>query len=234
MKSEDRFPKEYLTVLAHFYRGEVNRSTIWRQRMDATTNWAILATTASFSWVFTAESVESHFVFPFTTVLVLLLLGVEARRYRYYDVWRTRVRMLEVHLMVPALNPEVDILEGDWRTVLSNDLLLPTFKISGWEALGRRLYRNYVWLFIILFVGWFLRVYSGAGHDLDADHPQHTVTLMDFYKACKYRIIPPWVAIGWMGLMNLFIFGLLAVTWRKRAITGEIRRKDPYAKKWPI
>ena len=38
MKFEEKFPKEYLPVLAHFYRGEVNRSTIWRQRMDATTD----------------------------------------------------------------------------------------------------------------------------------------------------------------------------------------------------
>jgi uncharacterized membrane protein len=231
MKLEEKFPREYLQVLAHFYRGEVNRSTIWRQRMDATTSWAILATTATFSWAFTSEKVEAQFIFPFATLLVILLLFVEARRYRYYDVWRTRVRMLEVHLMVPALNPHLDILEGDWRTVLSNDLLLPTFKISALEAIGRRLYRNYFWLFVILFLGWSLRIYSLADQLGDNNG---WVDLREFYEACRYKFIPPAVTLILEGVPNLLILVVLAVTWRRRAITGEIRRKDPQARKWPI
>jgi uncharacterized membrane protein len=219
-------------VLSHFYRGEVNRSTIWRQRMDATTNWAILATTATFSWAYTSSAdSQSHFIFPFATVLVFLLLAVEARRYRYYDVWRTRVRMLEVHLIVPALNPELDILEGDWRTVLSNDLLLPTFKISALEAIGRRLYRNYIWLFVILFLGWLIRVYSVA--DIQGNN-DHWVDLWEFYKACGYHRIPGFFVIAQMVLINLVVLAILAFTWRRQSITGEIRRKDPHAKKWPI
>jgi len=231
MKIEEKFPKDYLPVLAHFYRGEMNRATIWRQRMDATTNWAILATTATFSWTFTAEKIESHFVFIFTTVLVFLLLAVEARRYRYYDVWRTRVRMLEVHLMVPALNPNLDILEGDWRTVLSNDLLLPTFKISLLEAIGRRLHRNYIWLFAILLLGWALRIYSGADH---AGNGDGWVELAEFYASSRYKFVPPPVVIGAEALMNAVVFGILLLTWRRQSITGEIRRKDPHSRKWPI
>jgi len=230
MGFEEKFPKEYLQVLAHFYRGEVNRSTIWRQRMDATTNWAILATTATFSYAFTSGTLDSHFVFPFTTLLVGLLLTVEARRYRYYDVWRTRVRMLEVHLLVPALNPDLSILEGDWRTVLSNDLLLPTFKISTLEAIGRRTYRNYIWLFMILLFGWLLRVYSVA----DTDPVDHWISLHEFYQACKYHKIPPWVTIALETVPNLAVLMILVVTWRRKSITGEIRRRDPRAKQWPI
>lgn len=234
MKVTEKFPSEYLPVLAHFYRGEINRATIWRQRMDATTNWAILATTATFSWAFTSERIESHFIFPFTSVLVFLLLAVEARRYRYYDVWRTRVRMLEVHIMVPALNPELSILEGDWRTVLSNDLLQPTFKISALEAIGRRLYRNYIWLFIILLVGWYLRVYGGADLAANSGNGNGWVELSEFYQACRYQFIHPAVTLTVMVLINICIFGILAITWRRQAMTGEIRRKDPHARKWPI
>jgi len=167
-------------------------------------------------------------VFPFTTLLVLLLLAVEARRNRYYDVWRTRVRMLEVHLMVPALNPELDILEGDWRTFLSNDLLLPTFKISILEAIGRRLYRNYIWLFVILLAGWVLRLLSGALG------PEGAISLEAFYKAARYRMVPPWFTVGLEVALNGVIFSILLITWRRKSITGEIRRKDPRAKQWPI
>jgi uncharacterized membrane protein len=31
-------------ALAHLYRGELYRSTVWRTRLDATTNWAVVAT----------------------------------------------------------------------------------------------------------------------------------------------------------------------------------------------
>lgn len=229
MKPDEKIPTEYLNVLTHFYRGEVNRETVWRQRMDTTTNWAILATTATFSWAFTAERSESHFIFPFATLLVFLLLYVEARRYRQYDVARTRVRMLEVHLMVPALNPELNILQGDWRTVLSNDLLLPTFKISNLEALGLRLYRNYAWLFLILCAGWILRVYSGADYDKNG-----WVELTEFFRACGYRFLPPEFTLTLETLLNLMVLGILVLTWHSKSVSGEIRRRDPNAKKWPV
>ena len=31
-----------LGALARLYRGEVYRSTVWRTRLDATTNWAVV------------------------------------------------------------------------------------------------------------------------------------------------------------------------------------------------
>ena len=34
--------KDYYTVMIHFYRGELGRIMIWRQRLDITTNWAIV------------------------------------------------------------------------------------------------------------------------------------------------------------------------------------------------
>jgi len=231
VKLEEKFPKDYLQVLAHFYRGEINRATIWRQRMDSTTSWAILASTATFSYAFASSEVHAHFIFVFTELLVFLLLAVEARRYRYYDIWRTRVRMLEVHLLVPALNPELNILEGDWRTVLSNDLLMPTFKLSFWEAVGRRLYRNYIWIFALLLGGWGLKVYSGA--DIDGNRNQQ-VDFWEFYAACRYMFIPPPFTIFLQTAVNGVVLTILTSTWRRRTMTGEIRRKDPSAKKWPV
>ncbi len=31
-----------MSALAHLYRGEVYRSTIWRTRLDTTTNWSVV------------------------------------------------------------------------------------------------------------------------------------------------------------------------------------------------
>ena len=44
--------QEYINVMVHFYRGEIHRSTVWRQRLDATTNWAVLTTAGILSFSF--------------------------------------------------------------------------------------------------------------------------------------------------------------------------------------
>ena len=35
-------PADFNTAMVHFYRGEIQRSNIWRNRLDATTNWAVI------------------------------------------------------------------------------------------------------------------------------------------------------------------------------------------------
>ena len=37
----------YVNAMIHFYRGELGRIMIWRQRLDVTTTWAITSTTSS-------------------------------------------------------------------------------------------------------------------------------------------------------------------------------------------
>ena len=37
------FDSAEMGAIAHLYRGEVYRSTIWRTRLDNTTNWSIVA-----------------------------------------------------------------------------------------------------------------------------------------------------------------------------------------------
>ena len=227
----EEIPSGHLQVLAHFYRAEIYRSGVWRSRLDVTTNWAILAAIAAFSWSFSASG--SHILFPGCSLLVLLLLCIEARRYRFYDVWWTRARMLEAHLIVPALNPELKILQGDWREFLSNDLLLPAFKISFWEAFARRLTSNYIWIFSLLLFGWVLRVYTSAdvGPDNGGDD---WVTFSEFYNACEFGLLHPTLFLGFQVLFHGFIVASLVATWKGRTITGEIRRREKDARKWHI
>ncbi|MEE4208999.1 MAG: DUF2270 domain-containing protein, partial [Parvularcula sp.] len=94
------FSSSEMGAIAHLYRGEVYRSTIWRTRLDATTNWSVvslgLALTISY------QSPDSSALPLF---LVSLLIGVflylEARRYRYFNVWRARARWLEINFYAP-------------------------------------------------------------------------------------------------------------------------------------
>ncbi len=221
-----RFPTENLQVLAHFYRGELSRSNAWRQKMDITTNWAIITSSAAISVAFSEKS-SPHLLLPFASFLAFLLLSIEGRRYRFYDVWRTRVRMLECHFLVPALCFEVPLVEGNWRQVLCDDLLLPTYKISYWEAIGRRLHRNYIWIFIMLILAWIVNVFWKAELAPNA-------TGYQIYKGFGWEGVPAWLVLTVMGTLHLYVLIILITTLRVREATGEIRRKSHDRKKWPI
>ncbi|NJL29111.1 MAG: DUF2270 domain-containing protein [Thermoanaerobaculia bacterium] len=75
--------------MVHFYRAEVSRSTAWRSRLDATTNWAVLTCAGMLSFAFAGEH-HSHILLLLTNLIVLSYLLIEARRYRYFEVYRAR------------------------------------------------------------------------------------------------------------------------------------------------
>jgi len=151
----------YHTVMSHLYRGEVGRVMAWRARFDHTTNWAITATSTIFTIAFSIEHVP-HIIFVFNIAIVAIMLWIEARRYRFYDAFRARVRLIEAHFLVPVLMRNMPALEGDWRKLLAEDLLIPSFKISRFEAFGRRLKRNYLFIFVVILVAWITKIFLHA------------------------------------------------------------------------
>src|SRR6188768_574097 len=130
----------------------------WRSRLDPTTNWAITSTSTIFTVAFSIESVP-HIIFFFNVGIVWIMLWIEARRYRFYDAFRARVRMLEAHFLVPIVSQNTSLLQGDWQKLVCEDLLLPSFKISVFEAVGRRLKRNYGFIFLIILGAWLTKLF---------------------------------------------------------------------------
>jgi len=45
-------PGEFTTAMVHFFRAEISRANIWRTRLDATTNWAVVTTGAAITIAF--------------------------------------------------------------------------------------------------------------------------------------------------------------------------------------
>ena len=99
------FTAAEIGALAHLYRGEVYRSTVWRTRLDSSTNWAVVTTGIALSATYSNAEAS-----PLPMVLVGLLVTVfllfEARRYRYFNVWRARARLLETDFYAPMLSHE--------------------------------------------------------------------------------------------------------------------------------
>jgi len=148
------------SALAHLYRGEVHRMKLWRERLDRTTNWAVILLAALLTFAFTNRS-NPHYVLLIGNAAVGLFLVVEARRYRAYDIWRSRVRYLQENVWAPGLDPDREIAP-EWRHELAEDYARPTVKITAEEAIAHRLRRIYLPLFVILNGAWLLRVTSFA------------------------------------------------------------------------
>jgi uncharacterized membrane protein len=153
--------------MVHLFRAEIQRANVWRQRLDTTTNWAVVATGAAVTVAFNPGGF--HGVILLNILLVTLFLWTEARRYRYYELWSYRVRLMETDfyaaMLVPPFQPA-----PDWAESLAENLLHPHFPISLWEAFGRRLRRNYLWIYMILFLAWLTKiaVLPGMPADLPA------------------------------------------------------------------
>ena len=140
---------EFVTAFAHFYRGELSRMMSWRERLDLTTNWAIGAVAAMLS--FSLSSTDSHHaIMVFAMLITFMLLMIEARRYRFFNVYRNRVRTLERLYFAPIFAPHEVIDPTPWLTDLGDDLRRPRFSISLLQAMSRRLRRTYGAIFVIL------------------------------------------------------------------------------------
>lgn len=147
---------EFTTAMAHFFRAEVQRANIWRQRLDTTTNWAVVTTGAAISFAF-SQAEAGHIVILLDLLLVTLFLMIEARRYRYYELWSYRVRLMETDFFAPMLVPPFHP-SPEWSDALAESLLHPQFPISELEAVGRRLRRNFLWIYAIVGLSWLARV----------------------------------------------------------------------------
>jgi uncharacterized membrane protein len=218
-----RYDPSYVNAMSHFYRGEMGRIMIWRQRLDITTNWAITSSTAIITIAFSNASVP-HIIFFFNLAIVWGMLWIEARRYRFYDAFRARVRMLEAHFLVPMVMENRQMLQGDWKSLVCEDLILPSFKISTLEAVGRRLKRNYVFIFILILVAWVTKIFLHSGAPITG--------VGGFYRALRVGHIPSWLVAGIF--IGTFISVIAITVYVSKKSSGEITEFGAHRSLWRI
>lgn len=143
-----QFSPAEIGALAHLYRGEIYRSTVWRTRLDTTTNWSVVTLGVALSIAFSNPN-ASPLPLVLVGVLILFFLSLEARRYRYFNVWRARARWMETRLYVPMLEDGDLRIDTGWATILAKDYRHPRYHIDLATAVGRRIRRNYLWILLI-------------------------------------------------------------------------------------
>jgi len=118
-----------ITAIAHLYRGEIYRSTVWRTRLDSTTNWAVVTTGIALSATFSSAD-ASPLPMVLVGLIVTIFLLLEARRYRYFNIWRARARLLETDFYTPMLRGDPVLLNTHWGKLLARDLCQPRYHVS--------------------------------------------------------------------------------------------------------
>ncbi len=199
------------TAMAQLYRGELGRSDRWRTRLDTTTNWALTTTAAVISFGF-ANPASPHVTFLVGIWMVISFLLIEARRYRYYDLWIRRVRLLEDGYMAPILRHEP--VDPDALRELAAEMERPQIHLSLFSAISTRLNRAYGPILMVLLLSWFVKVYS---------HPEPPSSFHDFVQRAHVGPVHGSFVMGMLALMSLLATYLFISSYFVRAPLGEFR-----------
>jgi len=205
---------EFSNAMVQLYQAEMQRATTWRTRLDHTTQWSVVATGGALLLVFTNPAQYGN-VLILGTLFVSLFLWIESRRYRYYELWSHRVRLMETDffaaMLVPPFAPS-----PEWAESLAESLLQPNFPISMWEAFGRRFRSNYIFLFLILGLTWLARGYL---------YPTPAASLAEFIARSAVGPIPGPLMLGLGLAFNGLLFLVGLATAGLRQASGEVLPK---------
>jgi len=193
---------DFHTAMAHFYRGEMNRLTVWHVRLDTTTNWAILLTTGMTTFTLGSEKTP-HYVLLLGLAIIGMCLMIEARRYQHVHHSACRLRLLEAGYLRGVLLGGAD---AAWREQLSQDLARPGKTISWLEAARVRLRRNYLMLVYFSTAVWLTKLYI---------HPASPANLGEFYRRLALGDLIP----SWFVAVSAAVFVATATTLALRATT---------------
>lgn len=196
--------------MVHFYRAVVSHADVWRQRMDATTNWAAATTAGMVTFAF-GDPAAPHVVLLLAIAFDVIFLVMESRRYQTYDLWRRRFRTLNHYFIAPTLAPGTGPSEAEIRehfALLAGDLGRTVPHLGMAEAVGYRIRRNYGFLFLLALASWLLKLEM---HPTSADN---WAVIID--RAAVGNVPGEWVGGAVVALV------LLAVVLASRAPTEQM------------
>ena len=196
--------------MVHFYRAVVSHADVWRQRMDATTNWAAATTAGMVTFAF-GDPAAPHVVLLLAIAFDVIFLVMESRRYQTYDLWRRRFRTLNHYFIAPTLAPGTGPSEAEIRehfALLAGDLGRTVPHLGMAEAVGYRIRRNYGFLFLLALASWLLKLEM---------HPVTADSWAVIIERAAVGVVPgEWVAGAIVALV------LLAVVLASRAPTEQM------------
>jgi uncharacterized membrane protein len=170
------------TVVAHLFRGEMHRMTAWRQRLDTTSNWAIVLSLGMTTFALGSERTPPYVLLLGLAAAAMCML-IEARRYQHLHHSCWRLRAIERHYYGGVLRAAREAEPG-WRQELAADLVSPRLRIGLLAAIRARLRRNYLMLMLFITAAWLAKVFI---------HPASPSSLEEFYgRLAVGGLVPSW------------------------------------------
>ena len=192
----------FATTIAHLYRGEMNRLTVWRQRLDITSNWAIVLATALTTFTLGSADIP-HYTLLLGLALVFISILLEGRRYRHLHHSKWRLYLLESGYFAALLSPpKSSDPNPDWQNLLAADLRHTHYSISWLTGIRLRLRRNYLLVIGFIAAVWVTKLFI---------HPTRVTSLAEFYTRLHVGdFIPSWLvaATAVVFLVSAAVLGL--------------------------
>jgi uncharacterized membrane protein len=175
--------------------------TVWRTRLDTTSNWAVLLTTGMTTFTLGSERTPAY-IMLLGLALVGMFMFIEARRYQRLHHSNWRLRLLEERYFVRLLIPPPE--EGPaWREELAADLARPHLTVGLFTAIRLRLRRNYLMLMHFITAVWLTKLFI---------HPQAPADAREYFaRLAVGELFPSWFVAFTAGLFIVF-FTTLAAT----------------------
>jgi uncharacterized membrane protein len=174
------------TAMAHLYRGEMHRMTVWRQRLDVTTNWAFLLTMGLTTFTLGSSQVP-HYTLLLGLAAIAISILIEARRYRHLHHSQWRLYVMERGYFAPLLKAISLPCEEKWREMMAQDLDQRRFRVGLLIAIRLRLRRNYLLLVYFITAVWITKLFV---------HPMASRDPREFYARFAIgEVIPSWFVV---------------------------------------
>ena len=183
-------PGSFHMAMAHLYRGEMQRMTVWRRRIDTTSNWAVLLTIGLTTFTLGSAQVPAY-ILLLGLALVGICMFLEARRYQHLHHSKGRLRLLEggyfTELLLDRPSPD-----SDWRQRLAADLARPRYTLKLMLAVRMRLRRNYLLLLHFITAVWLTKLFI---------HPHTPADVHEFWSRLGLEeLFPSWFVALTAGL----------------------------------
>ncbi len=193
------------SAIIHFYRATMEHSDMWRQRLDTTTNWAVVTSVGVISFTFSSVPTP-HFILLMLLVVNSFFLLMESRRYQLYDVWQARLDVLHRYYFTPALTDYRDTDEELSQAKLSElgeNLGETVPRMSIVDALGLRIRRHYLYIFLVTIGAWTLKIYI---------HPMSAAVWSEYVQRATVGVLG-----GTAVILLVLAFSVVAFTLAARA-----------------
>jgi uncharacterized membrane protein len=206
----DPFPntQESYTCMVHLFRGEMQRMTVWRQRLDTTTHWAIILSAGLTTFALGSAQMP-HYIMLLGLAFNTLFMVIEGRRYQHLHHSKWRLNLLEHNYFAARLGAEQPV-ESTWREQLGRDLQQPHFTIGHTLGIRLRLRRNYLLLFYFVTLVWLTKVFV---------HPVGPASVAEFYRRLAVgELFPPWFVVVTAAVFLVLVTALAVTTPSEEAL----------------